>query len=206
MRIYKLNSDGTDTWVRFFTIEGPVVPDNDKDRRAFFDAKPRIRIDRNTEATPRGSAAKLGDYSNLGYGPEPCFGARAKKLLGPHIDNCGQWLALECDEAPYWLFNITNIVDALDEQRSELVHFTHGGILRIASFSFHEDKLRGQLIFKLPQRPGMYNLVTQDFVDLVSEHRLTGFVFERLWSSDTGPEPSGVKDWLKPRITGLEPR
>jgi hypothetical protein len=42
-------------------------------------------------------------------------------------------------------------------------------------------------------------------VDIVREHQLTGFSFLRLWNSEAGPEPlEGVKDWLKPRVTGLE--
>jgi hypothetical protein len=203
MNVYDLWMDSSDQWVRFFTLDNLALPQY-KDSRAFFDAQPLVRIDRNTEATPRGSKARLGDYSNVGYAPYPCFSARAKKLLGPHIDGLGQWLALECDEAPYWLFNITHVFDALDEQHSELAHFTDGGVMAIDSFVFRPERLRGQLMFKVPQCPAMYRLVTQDFVDLVREHQLTGFMFKQLWSSETGPVSAKLKDWEKPRITGLE--
>ena len=206
MNVYQLNADSTGTWVRFFTVQGPVVPDNDLDCKAFFDLQPRIRVDRNTESTPLGSKAKLGDFSNLGYGPEPCFSARAKKVLGPHIDGLGQWLALECIEAPYWLFNVTQTVDALDEATSELIRFDDGRVMRIAQFTFHPEKLLGQLLFHLPQRHGVPNLVTQDFVDLVHEHGLTGFSFRLVWSEEFGAVSSKLKDWERPRITGLEPR
>ena len=206
MNVYQMNADATNTWVRFFTVEGPLVPDESVECRAFFSSQPRIRIDRNTESTPRGSKAKLGDFSNLGYGSQPCFGAHAKQLLGPHIDGLGQWLALECDEAPYWLFNETHSVDALIEASSEIARFRDGRVMGIDSFSFKPEMLRGQLLFQLPQRLGAPNLVTQDFVDLVHEHNLTGFCFRLVWSKDNGAVSSKLKNWERPRITGLEQR
>jgi hypothetical protein len=205
MKIYELKASSDEKWIWFFTVEGPVTP-NHVGKRAFFDSNPRIRIDRNTEKSPKGSSAVLADFSNLSYGPEACFSARAKAVLGPHIDSLGQWLALECDEAPYWLFNVTYTIDALDEANSQLIRFDDGRVMRIAQFAFHPDRLRGQLLFHVPQRPGVPNLVTQDFVDLVHEHGLTGFSFRLVWSEEGGAVSSKLKDWERPRITGLEPR
>lgn len=205
MNVYDLWMDSSDRWVSFFSLDSIALPEY-VDSREFFKAQPRVRIDRNAESTLRSLKAKLSDDSNVGYTPYPCFSARAKELLGPHIDGLGQWLALECDEASYWLFNITNLIDALDEPQSELVRFTDGGIMRIARFGFHPKPLVGQLIFKVPQRAGMYNLVTQDFVDLVHKHRLTGFSFRLLWSEENVAVSSKLKDWERPRITGLESR
>ena len=205
MNVYDLWMDSSDQWAIFLTLDSVALPKY-TDSREFFRAQPRVRIDRSPESKLRGPKAKLSDYSNVGYMPYPCFGARAKELLGPHIDGLGQWLPLECVEAPYWLFNITNLIDALDEPQSELVRFTDGGIMRIAQFVFHPKQLVDQLIFKIPQRAGMYNLVTQDFVDLVHKHGLTGFSFDLLWSEENGPVSSKLKDWERPRITGLEPR
>ena len=206
MNVYELEAEADHKWVWFFTVDGPLTPNGYAECRDFFDARPRIRIDRNTESTPRGSKAKLSDFSNLGYGPEPCFSERAKQLLAPHIDGLGQWLALECDEALYWLFNLTHTVDALDEAGSELIRFSDGGVMRIAQFVLHSEKLRGELLFQVPQCRGTPHLVTQDFVDLVHKHGLTGFSFRLLWSDESGAVSSKLKDWERPRITGLEPR
>ena len=205
MNVYDLGMDPSEQWIGFSTLDAIALPEY-VDSREFFEAQPRIRIDRNAESALRSPKAKLSDYSNVGYTPYPCFSARAKELLGPHINGLGQWLALECGEAPYWLFNITNLIDALDEPQSELVRFTDGGIMRIAQFGFHPTQLVGQLIFKVPQRAGMYNLVTQDFVDLVHKHGLTGFSFRLLWSEEGGAVSSKLKDWERPRVTGLESR
>ena len=206
MKVYELDANSDDKWIWFFTVEGPAAPLYFGETRAFFDSQPRIRIDRNTRKSPRESNAVLADFSNLGNGPEPCFSARAKALLGPRIDALGQWLALECNEAPYWLFNVTHTVDALDEQQSEVARYSDGRIMGIDSFVFKPESLRGELLFHVRNTPGVPNLVTQDFVDLVYEHGLTGFSFRLVWSEEFGAVSSKLKDWERPRITGLEPR
>ena len=182
------------------------MPSDSNKRSAFFDEHPRIEIDRNTDSTPRGSKAILADYSNLSYDVHPIFSQRAKDLLSDHLQGLGRWIELIYDEAPYWLFYITNVVDALDEPNSKVIYFTEEptNVLRIAQYVFQAAKVKNQFIFTLPQMPGSQRLVTDDFVNLVREHRLMGFSFEFLWSSETGPRPLGLKDWEKPRITGLE--
>ena len=206
MKIYELKASSDDQWIWFFTVDGPLTPHYSGDTQAFFDSQPRIRIDRNTEKSPCGSSAVLADCSSVDSGSPPCFSAKAKAVLGPYIDVLGQWLALECDEASYWLFNVTYTVNALDEANSQLIRFDDGRVMRIAQFTFHPEKLRGQLLFHVSQGPGGLNLVTQDFVDLVHEHGLTGFSFRLVWSEEFGAVSSKLKDWERPRITGLEPR
>ena len=206
MKIYELKASSDDQWIWFFTVDGPLTPPYSGDTKAFFYSQPRIRIDRNTEKSPRGSSAVLADCSSVDSGSPPCFSAKAKAVLGPYIDGLGQWLALECDEAPYWLFNVTHTVNALDEANSQLIRFDDGRVMRIAQFTFHSEKLCGQLLFHVSQGPGGPNLVTQDFVDLVHEHGLTGFSFRLVWSEEFGAVSSKLKDRERPRITGLEPR
>ncbi|HUG23538.1 imm11 family protein [Piscinibacter sp.] len=187
MKIFELEAESGRKWVWFFTVDGPVTPNTFDETVEFFEKKPRIRIDRNTESTPKSSRAKLSDYSNLDYAHMPVFSERAKQVLGPHIDAFGLWLKLECDEAPYWLFNITNVVDGLDEKKSELARFRDGGVMAIDRFVFHPERLRGQRMFMVPQRPLAYNLVTDEFVKLVEQHNLTGFSFKLLWSDEAQP-------------------
>ena len=201
MKIYELESDGERKWVRFFTLDGVVLGD-DLLSHPLVTSGAKIRIDRNYESTPKGSPAKLGDFSNVNYEPYPCFSGHAKSVLEPHLNGLGQWFELDCEEAPYWLFEITNIVDALDESASLIVDL--GSVVDVKEFAFKPEALRDQLIFKIPQRPGSYNLVTDRFVNLVRQHRLTGFVFKLLWSQEDGPVSSKLKDYERPRITGLE--
>lgn len=184
MNVYELNPDGERKWVRFFTLDGVVLGDYSP-TNPLFTSGAKLRIGRNEESTPKGSPAKLGDFSNVNYAPYPCFSGHAKSVLEPHFNGLGQWLELDFDEAPYWLFNITNIIDALDESASRIVDL--GSVVAVKEFAFKSEMLRNQLIFKIPQRPGSYNLVTDRFVKLVEQHRLTGFVFKPLWSLEGGP-------------------
>jgi hypothetical protein len=205
MNIYELEAASGRKWVWFFSLDGEALPDY-QHSQSFFASTPIYRIGRNTEATPMSSAAKLGDCSNVGYTHYPCLSARAKAVLSSHVDGLGQWLELQCDEAPYWLFNVTHTVNALDEAHSEIARFRDGRVMGIDSFAFIPEKLRGALMFTVPQCPGTPILATQDFVDLIHQHSLTGFSFRLLWSEENGPVSSKLKDWERPRITGLESR
>lgn len=187
MKIYEMEADASGKWVWFFSVDGPVLSNIYEERVELIGQQPRIRIDRNTESTPRTSRAKLADLSNMNYSPMPLFSEPAKQILGPHFDGLGQWLKLECDEAPYWLFNCTNLVDALDEEHSVLARFRSGAVMGIDKFMFHPERLRDEMIFKVPQRPGPHNLVTEALVKLVEQHKLTGFDFKLLWSDEEIP-------------------
>lgn len=184
MKIYDMDPESDRKWVWFFAKNNLAFPQHTWEEESFFKEHPTIAIDRNTESTPRGSSAKLADYSDLNYSVHPIFSDRAKQILGPHIDGLGRWIELECDEAPYWLFWITNVVDALDEEKSELKRFADGRVLRVVRMSLRPEKVEDQWLFTLPQRRGSNRLVTQRFVDLVQRHGLTGFVFKPMWNDE----------------------
>jgi hypothetical protein len=207
MNVYHMHPDyRQEKWVSFTTKEGQGLPLNPWDDAAFFDAHPRIEIKRDSELAPRGAKLVLPDYSQLGA-RHPVFSINAKRVLLPHLEGLGEWIELIFEGATYWLFFITNTVDALDEDKSEIKRFASSGrIMAIDTFVFRAETLRDQFLCRLKTLPGAHCIVTDNFVDVVRQHGLTGFLFQRLWSSDKGPEPSSVKDWLKPRITGLEPR
>jgi hypothetical protein len=206
VNVYDMNMDKEEKkWVSFYTKHNLAMPLMSAEESAFFDAHPQIEIDR-SDYTPRGSRAKLADYSNVNHNVHPVFSQRAKDILSDRLHGLGRWIELVSDEAPYWLFYVTNVVDALDEPASKVAYFTDSPtrVLGIDQFIFRPDRIAGQFLFTLPQKIRSNRLVTDDFINVVREHRLTGFSFEFLWSSETGPRPLGLKDWEKPRLTGLE--
>jgi hypothetical protein len=111
---------------------------------------------------------------------------RALEVLLPHIAPFGQVLPIHFAECNYSLFNITNVVDALDVKRSEIEYIlpTGSSIYRIKKHVFKPEIVRDQLIFKIPQRPGGFAFCTDHFVKLVQDAKLTGFDFEELWSDE----------------------
>lgn len=188
MNVYGMgieSGESGERWVRFYTRNKLALPDIVSEEPAFFAAHPRIAVMRNNKNIPRGIKQKLGDYSNLSNDVHPVFSDRARRLLAPHLEGLGQWIELTSEHDPtYWLFYITNIVDALDEPRSELLRFKDGGVMRIARYAFRPEAVRDQWLFTLPQRPGCNRCVTDRFVDLVRRHGLTGFEFTLLWSDE----------------------
>jgi hypothetical protein len=211
MKVYKLTMDSPEKgpkWVRFDCIKKSLLPlGREKEIEYFGDPPAKLTVQRLQGSTPKKSNARFGDFSNVGHVGYPIFSARAKVLFEPHLAGRGIWLELDTGEAPYWLFYCTNIADVLDEKASTLINFpSTGRHMAITSFAFKPDLVKDQFIFSVTQEPGKSTYVTDAFVKVVRDNQLTGFSFLRLWSSDTGPEPlEGVKEWLKPRMTGLEP-
>lgn len=193
MNVYKLNSDGDRKWVKFFTVGGVVLGDYSKNH-PLFASQNKLPVERNPEVKGKNAQRAFADFSNVNYEPYPCFSGHAKSVLGPHLEGLGQWLELEFDEAPYWLFNVTNIVDALNEPASQVSRFTNGKVMFVEEFVFKPEALTNQLIFKIPQRPGTYTFATNRFVDLVEQHQLTGFVFKPLWSQEGGTAKPSASD------------
>ena len=128
----------------------------------------------------------LGDRVGIDARVDPMvLSRRALDVLLPHIGTLGQVLPLAFDEAEYAFFNITNVVDALDEAQSELEYFPSSGRLSgVLRYAFKAEAVRDQLLFKIPQQAGGFAFVTDRFVEIVKAAGLTGFGFKQLWSDE----------------------
>ncbi|NLL06168.1 MAG: hypothetical protein GX270_10380 [Clostridiaceae bacterium] len=83
-----------------------------------------------------------------------------------------------------YLMNVINIIDALDVDKSEFKRYDDGRIMFCTKYVFKENVIGNNSIFKIPQFPTVDVLVTEEFVRLVEENELKGFVFEELWDSE----------------------
>lgn len=102
-------------------------------------------------------------------------------LLDLLIEN-GEILPLACDEGDFFVFNLTRVLDALDEPASELRRFGRGGrgrVKQIVRHAFVPERVTAS-VFRIPQKP-LRVYVTQRFVDRVEGAGLTGFQFTRVW-------------------------
>lgn len=114
----------------------------------------------------------------------PVFSPKAVEILADLLENSGELLPINCGGEDYFLFNVTLLLDALDEDASELERFSTGRIMDVLRYSFKKDKLIGTNIFKLPEMPLSYPYVTDAFVRRVKDSGLKGFEFRLEWSSD----------------------
>jgi hypothetical protein len=116
-------------------------------------------------------------------GVEPAFTARAVEQLADVLFACGQILPLRSDDGEFYLWNVTNVVDALDEARSSLSRFSTGRIMMVDKWSFHSKAVEDHAAFKIPQLPRAYTFVTQAFVDRVRSADLKGFDPRVVWTA-----------------------
>lgn len=128
-----------------------------------------------------GGPLPASDHSNLG-GVVPVVSRRAKDRLEAVLAPHGEFLPLLTTVGEYYAFNVTTVLNALDEDASELLRFASGRIMDIVTYRFNPGSLEGAIIFRLAQMARRYVYVTDRFVGLADEHNLTGIDFEHIWS------------------------
>jgi hypothetical protein len=117
-------------------------------------------------------------------GSIPVFNRNAVNALSDMLEPNGELLPITCEGEDYFLFNVTRLVNALDEENCDLERFDDGRIMTIDHYSFFKERLRGEVVFKLPQKPLSWVYVTDPFVLKVNATGLRGFKFPLVWSSD----------------------
>jgi len=107
----------------------------------------------------------------------------AVEKLRPLLLEAGEILPLACEEAELSLWNVTNVVDSLDYDRSEFWRSpSSGGIMRITKHVFRAHMLGPQPAFKLPGLLPIY--LGSRFVDEVVASGLTGMAFKQVWAAN----------------------
>jgi len=113
----------------------------------------------------------------------PAFSLKAAKILADFLEPNGELLPITCNDESYFVFNVTRVIDALDEAACELKLFDDGDIMDVVRFAFYPDRLKGATVFKVPQCVLMDVFVTDPFVERVKAAGLKGFTFRLVWSS-----------------------
>ncbi|MGH7635195.1 MAG: imm11 family protein, partial [Gemmatimonadaceae bacterium] len=127
------------------------------------------------------ATAQLADHALLGT--VPVFSVRAVNRLLDFLTRGGELLPLRYGRAEYMAYNVTRVIDALDEKASSIARFPSGNVMSIATYVFRSDLLASVPIFKIPQLPRAHVFVTDEFVSRVAESDLTGFRFSLLWTN-----------------------
>lgn len=93
----------------------------------------------------------------------------------------GELLPVECQGESLEFYNVTNVVDALNEDASDVARFSGGDIFRVEKYVFHLEALKGQHVFKIPNLRVSPIYLDEGFVTTWKEHGLSGLDFEELW-------------------------
>lgn len=123
------------------------------------------------------------DFPSLS-GFVPIFSRRAVTALADLLEPNGQLLPLVCNDGEYVAYNVTTVIDALDEERSQCKHIGRK-VVDVTKYELFRDRIGADPIFKLAQfRKGGRIYVTDQFVHRVEEGGLVGFLFQRIWPHD----------------------
>ncbi|MFZ5868250.1 MAG: imm11 family protein [Thermodesulfobacteriota bacterium] len=173
-----------------------VQPDVNKYRGLYYtDSKDVVEFNRRFNGTPMKNTWNLQDKFEfvslrlpkgdvVGLSSHiPVFGARAVELLGDLLEGNGELLPITVGGVDYFVFNVTRVIDALDEANSEVDRFESGEIFDVDRYSFFPEPLEDATVFKIPHAVLQDVFVTNPFVERVQEAKLKGFKFRMVWSS-----------------------
>jgi hypothetical protein len=136
------------------------------------------------ERTPFG--APESDFPTWGMAGALALRRRAVELIGPLLSPYGDVLPLGGEGAGIAVFDCTTVIDALDQDRSEIVRFRGGGILAVTRYEFRPEKVSGVGAFRLPHDPaGLF--LSGTIVDAITKAELTGLDFNLVWQHAAAP-------------------
>lgn len=103
----------------------------------------------------------------------PVIKTRALPRVQDHLAPYVEFLPLDCPQEPLTAVNVLTVVDALDEDASELERFPDGRIMMMDRYAFRSERVPAHGLFKLPGLLRMGTFCTEPTADYLNE-RLTG--------------------------------
>lgn len=123
---------------------------------------------------------KISDFPSLIMG-DPVFSEQAWRIFEPIIGSYTEPLPLITVEGKYYALNILNIIDALDKENSQISYNkVTGRVSRVFKHVFNTDKIKDQLIFKVPETKGLEVYVSEEFKKIVEKNNLKGLDFSNV--------------------------
>ena len=102
----------------------------------------------------------------------------AWQLLRSDVGHEAEGLPILVNGAPFYIFNVLNIIDCLDREQSKFLRTPYDtGIGEILQPVYREEKLAGQFLFVIPEKPKEV-LATSAFKELVEQCKLKNITFE----------------------------
>lgn len=137
---------------------------------------PRVKL----KSDPFNKGKKEPDIGHVASG-SVVFSGRAVDVLKDHLEPYGELLPLDVEGDTYFLYNVTNIIDAIDQDKS-----VKRGTGRIKIPAFVESKIPARTeIFKVPetQRSQIYfnEINGENIKTLIEQHNLAGAHFRLEW-------------------------
>ncbi len=181
MKMYRFGGDADYIGIAFDSVEEVTPLRQIEFERTTIDPAHVVNIHYTFHEPDEDGVVTDCPYS--GVGSTLVLSQRACKALGPMLDRAGALLRLNpAHEMGHRLFVWYRHIDALDTVRTKR---EEGFPSFITRHEFQSTMLEGVDIFRLSNRIGRL-FVSERFVQEVRRHRLSGFRFRHIWSSDQG--------------------
>lgn len=95
---------------------------------------------------------------------------------------------MTCEEVQLVAFDVMQVIDALDQEASQIFRYSFNDVIRVDSWAFREDRLPERGVFRIPQ-PGQNAsiLATEAVVRELAALPMTGLEWKAVWDSQAGP-------------------
>lgn len=104
--------------------------------------------------------------------------AKSYDILHPYIKEFAQFFEISTNCGQWYAVNVTNIVDCLDLDNSRIQRFpSTGRVMRIDEYVFHDEAIKDNHLFLLPESRNSFPYATEYFKGLVEGNGLTGIKF-----------------------------
>lgn len=115
----------------------------------------------------------------------PAFSERAYEVLGSVLEANGELLPLESKSGKYYFYNLTNVIDALDLNKSNCDFWCDPPTtaIDIARYEFNEKTIGDSEIFRIIENP-IATIVSDKFLRRCQEAGLKGLCFRKIWPFD----------------------
>ena len=184
MRVYEVRGDWE--FAGFNLVDGELITllDDAVHEGAVIDRNVPIEFEVNTFEC--GGDWIETDFPNLGAAGAVVLSDWSTAAFETMLTDAGYFIDARIPaHKAYKIFICERVIDALDQQRSSLTRFSDGGVWDVMHYELRPELLHGMDVFRLQhQRARLF--VSDRFKAIADDYGLTGFVFQEIWSSETG--------------------
>jgi hypothetical protein len=126
---------------------------------------------------------KRGDMPYLSPG-KPIFTKNAIESLKEFLEGNAEILPINYDLQELFIINVTNRINAIDYEKSDIKYGDEKRILRVKKYFFDVEKVKNHHIFKVIDQLWGTVFVSDEFRNKVIESGLEGFKFIEVWDSE----------------------
>ncbi|MEK8127554.1 DUF1629 domain-containing protein [Paenibacillus filicis] len=172
-------------------VDTTLVLSNEADLRKFRDYFiGETLIDEWVKTKIEKVSKKSKIYDNCRIYSNPAISKNALEKLVHFFEKNVEVLPYQFDDLECYAINVTNVIDCIDYSKSIYDKYEGYDVIKeIHKYSFQENLVLNENIFKIPEFRKTRIFVSESFKQAVEEAKLTGFQFIEVWDSEEVPLP-----------------